>query len=287
MTDNITRRQHYNPQFYSKHFSTERNGEYYIWCYNIKTGGVPFEANISNVCQEHWFYDRDNVIENGLRVLEGYHSTIYKIIRDNPIYALIEPEKRIIAEFVYLTHARTRRARDATLDINEEVQHNEDFRKKFQYVFPGCIIEEELEHLKQIIQYANMFGTKIPSFNYDPKAKEMIDKLMSYDYFILKNNTEKLFYTSDHPISQFDKSDKKGIKVAIPLASDLFLLMCDSEEWMQMYPMQEILANEWFVNQANETAIKVARDFIFSKTNDFEFVKNFFENHVQLKNSIR
>lgn len=264
--------QHYIPRFYLKRFSTERNGESYIWCYNLKTGKI-FGANITVVCKENWFYDRHNIFEDGLSILEGNHSKIYEYIRKKPIYTLTEPEKKTIMEFVYVTHARTRRAREGTLDVNEEVQYNEEFRRKFQDVFPGKNIEEELEGIKQTIQLANIFGTKIPSYDYDPKAEETMEKLMSYDYYILKNSIGKEFYTSDHPISQFTLSEKEGIKVAMPLASDLFLIMSNSKEWRKMYPYQEIQVNEWFVNVANGATIQAAKDFIYSKINDFEFVK--------------
>ena len=190
--------------------------------------------------KENWFYDRHNIFEDALSILDGHHSTIYKIIEDNPIYLLIESEKRTIAEFIYLTQARTRKAREGTLDVNEEVQYDENFRKKFQYVFTGHNIEEKLEQIKQGIQLANIFGIKIPFYNYDPKAEETMDKLMSYDYYILKNNTGKEFYTSNHPISQFELSEKEGIKVVIPLAHNLFLIICNSEEWAWMYPSQEV-----------------------------------------------
>ena len=269
--------QHYIPRFYLKRFSTERNGEYYIWCYNTKTGNI-FEANITNVCKENWFYGRDSFIEYGLSVLEGHHSKIYKYIQNNPIYALVEIEKRIIMEFVYVTQARTRKARGATLDVNEEVQYDENFRRKFQYVFPGQNIEGELERIRKGIQFANIFGIKIPSYNYDPKTEETMKKLMKYDYYILKNNTGKDFYTSDHPISQFTTSEKEGIKVAIPLASDLFLIMYKGEDWIRMYPSQKIQVNEWFVNEANEATMQAANNFIFSKTNDFEIVKKVLSN---------
>ncbi len=210
--------QHYIPRFYLKQFSIERNGEHYVWCYNKKTGDV-FESNINNICKENWFYDRHNIFEDALSIIDGYHSTIYRFIEEIPMYALMEPEKRKIMEFVYLTHARTRRARELTME-----------------------------------------------------------QLMNFNYYILKNNTEKIFYTSDHPISQFDKSNEKGIKVAMPLAPDLFLIMNNSEDWMQLYPSQKIQASKWFVNEANKAMIQVAKDFIFSKTNDFEFVRQFLSN---------
>lgn len=128
-------------------------------------------------------------------------------------------------------------------------------------------------NIKEAIEKRDRKKRKIPSYDYDPKAGETMEKLMSYDYYILKNNTGNDFYASDHPISQFETSEKEGIKIAIPLAPDLFLIMYKGEEWMQIYPRQTVVINKWFVNEANEATIQAANDFIFSRTNDFEFVK--------------
>ncbi len=269
--------QHFIPKFYLKQFSTEINGEQYIWCYNKKSGDV-FHSNINNVCKENWFYDRYNIYEDALSILDSDHSSIYRFIEKKPMYALKESEKRKIMEFIYVTHARTRRAREVTMDINKEVQFDKDFRRKFQYVFPGHNIEEELELLKQSFQISNIFGTKIPSYSYNPNSEEKMERLMKFDYYILKRNTGKMFYTNDHPISQFDISDKEGVKVAMPLAPDLFLIMSNSKDWLQSHPSQRIQASERFVNEANEATIQVAKDFIFSKVNDFEFVRQFLNN---------
>ena len=57
--------------------------------------------------------------------------------------------------------------------------------------------------------------------------------------------------------------------------------MCNSEEWAQMYPSQEVQVNKWFVDEANEATIQAASDFIFSRTNDFEFVKDYLQNQLE------
>ncbi len=44
---------------------------------------------------------------------------------------------------------------------------------------------------------------------------------------------------------------------------------------------QEVQVNEWFVNEANATTIQTASDFIFSKTNDFKFVKDYFQKRTE------
>ena len=174
-----TKGQHYIPQFYLKRFSEEKKGEFYIWCFNLKSSKI-FKSNISKVCKENWFYDKHNVFENGMSVIESQHSKIYKFIRDNPFNILTEPEKRTIMEFVYFTHARTRKAREGTLYVNKDVQNNEEFRNKFQKEFPGKNIEKELEGIKQSIQLANIFGIEIPEYNHNPKTEETMERLMSF-----------------------------------------------------------------------------------------------------------
>jgi len=275
MTDNKKRGQHYNPRFYLKYFSSENNGEYYIWCFD-KEAGKSFKTNINNIGKENWFYTRNDLYEETLSILDGYHSTVYRIIETAPIYSLIEQEKRIIAEFIYLTAARTRKAREDTLVVNQDVLHNNKFRKEFQYVFPGKVIEEELEGLKRNIQLSNMFDVKILYNN--PNASELIDKIMSFDLFILKNEIGTEFCTSDHPISCFDLTNEEGFKVVFPLSPEQCLVIYNDKEWLEAFPTQRILVNEWFVKYANEKMIQTAHKFIYSRSSNFGFVRKFMEN---------
>lgn len=135
------RGQHYNPIFYLKHFSTERNGKYYIWCFNKETG-ESFETNIKNIGKESWFYDRHNIFEDALSILDGHHSTIYKMIETMPIYALIEQEKRLIAEFIYLTHVRTRKAREDILPVNQDVYTMKNLEKNSNMFFQVKLLKK-------------------------------------------------------------------------------------------------------------------------------------------------
>ena len=276
MNDNKRRGQHYNPIFYLKNFSTKRNGEYYIKCFNKETGQT-FESNIKNVGKENWFYSRDSEFEKILSQLDAHHSTVYKILKEQSIYALIEPEKRTIAEFIYLTAARTRRARQNRMKINEDVLHDEEFRKGFRYVFPGKNIEEEIEDMKRIFQLSVMFDVNTIATN--PKAAQVIETMTNYDYFIFRNESNTKYYTCDHPIPHFDISNKEGYKVVFPLTPKLCIVLYNGQKLMDEYPTQIIIASEEFVKGANEAMIQVAHKYIYSRNNDFQFVKKYMENH--------
>ena len=276
MTDNKRRGQHYNPIFYLKHFSTERKGEYYIKCFNKETG-QSFESNIKNIGKENWFYSRDSEFERILSQLDAHHSTVYKIIEEHPIYLWIESEKRTIAEFIYLTAARTRRARQNRMEINEDVIHDENFRKGFRYVFPGKNIEEEIEETRRVLQLSVMFDVNTMVTN--PNAAQMIETMTNYDYFIFKNDSSMKYYTSDHPIPHFDMSDEEGYKVVFPLTPKWCLVLYNGKKLMDDYPTQIIIASEEFVKGANKAMIQVAHNYIYSKNNGFEFVKKYMENH--------
>ncbi|MHA1284477.1 MAG: hypothetical protein ACTSQP_18415 [Promethearchaeota archaeon] len=101
--------------------------------------------------------------------------------------------------------------------------------------FTGKDTEQNKKALNKQSKLVNIFRFKIPEYDYDPKAEETMENLMGYDYSILRNNMGREFYTSDHPIIQFDLSEKAGIKVAILLAPDLFLILNKGKEWMQIY----------------------------------------------------
>ena len=90
------------------------------------------------------------------------------------------------------------------------------------------------------------------------------------------SNTE--YYTSDHPIPNFDISDEEGYKVVFPLTPKWCLVLNNGQKLMDEYPTQIIIASEEFVKGVNEAMIQVAYKYVYSRTNDFNFVTTFLEN---------
>ncbi len=266
-------RQHYVPQFYLKQFSREKNREHYIWCYDKETGQV-FKTNIKNIGMEKYFYHKNDVFENALSIMEGYSSKIYKIIQEKPISALTREEKQLFAELVYLQDTRTRKARDGMIRVKKEVIIGKNFQDWFQEAFPDTKIEEYLEEIKRNIQLSEMFNIEIKDNK--PRFSDTLDRIMEFDLFLLINNiriTGATFYTSDHPICHYSMSEEKDMKIIFPITPELCLMFTNDKGWESMHPSHNVIINEKFVQMANERTVKKAYRFIFSKTNDFEFVK--------------
>ena len=277
MTDNIPKRQHYTPQFYLRQFATQRNSEHYIWCYD-KTNGNIFNPNVKNIGVENWFYDKklqgEYVFERALSILEGYYSKIYRIIREKPISSLTQEEKQLFAELIYLQDTRTRKARDNMIRVNEEVINNEDFQDWFQETFPDMTIEDHLEDKKRIIQLSEMFNIEIKDNK--PRLSETLDRIMEFDLFLLINDiriTGALFYTSDHPICHYSLSEEKDMKIIFPITPELSLMFTNDKGWETMHPSHNAVINKKFVQVSNERMVEKAYRFLFSKKNDFSFVK--------------
>ena len=48
--------------------------------------------------------------------------------------------------------------------------------------------------------------------------------------------------------------------------------MCNSEEWQEYYPNQEVVINKEFVDVFNKESIKAAKDFVYSKNDNFKLL---------------
>lgn len=277
MTDNITKRQHHVPQFHLRQFATPRNNEYYIWCYDKKNNNI-FESNVKNVGVENWFYDKqfygDNVFEKALSILEGHFSKIYRIIQETTISELTTEEKQIIGELVYILDTRTRKARENTIRVNENVINRTNFNDWFQNEFPGITIEEHLEDIKRNIQLSEMFDIEI-EYN-KAKFSETLDRIMEFDLFLLENDiriTNMEFYKSDHPVCHFNLSEGIDIKIILPITPEKCLMFTNNKHWESDNPSHQVSINKKFIQITNERTVKKANKYTFSKTNDFSFAK--------------
>src|SRR5690242_14418392 len=62
----ITKNQHYIPQFMLRNFAREQNDEYKVNIYDLKRNVVRSNQNVKKVCSKNYCYDRDNIIEQFL-----------------------------------------------------------------------------------------------------------------------------------------------------------------------------------------------------------------------------
>jgi Protein of unknown function (DUF4238) len=71
------RDQHFNPQFYLRNFSADKNGRS-IHLYNIARAQCVFGANFAGQCARPYFYGKDGRLETGLGMLETAAAPVFR-----------------------------------------------------------------------------------------------------------------------------------------------------------------------------------------------------------------
>jgi hypothetical protein len=100
MANKETRRQHYVPRTYLKHFATERNGEYFIKALPISDFNIDKiqEINISNVCLQKDIYTLPGNTPEERMLLETFYSDNYEAHYDQIYQVLIDPDKLTLTD---------------------------------------------------------------------------------------------------------------------------------------------------------------------------------------------
>lgn len=98
MTENEAKRQHYVPRTYLKHFSKEKNGEYFINALqsdNCMEGKI-IEMNISNVCLQKDLYTLHGDTAEHRMLIEKFYSDNYEAHYNQIYEILVDPNKRTL-----------------------------------------------------------------------------------------------------------------------------------------------------------------------------------------------
>jgi hypothetical protein len=103
-----TRLMHFVPRTYLKHFSVERNEEYFIHALSKNSGSKPFEINIKKICAEKNLYALKGSTETERQFLENMYDdlyeknydSIYNILTDETKHEVTPRERYSIISFV-------------------------------------------------------------------------------------------------------------------------------------------------------------------------------------------
>ena len=131
---------------------------------------------------------------------------------------------------------------------------------------------------------------------------EIIFKMVELGWILLKNDLGGEFYTSDHPVFVYNPPIKenemirgfgmasytaKGVEIYFPLTPRLCLLLFDKEMsdyrnfGLSKYVNQDEL--DWI----NTQIIAMAHRTVFTKSNDFQFVRECIKKFPELKDPNR
>ncbi|HEX3486258.1 MAG TPA: DUF4238 domain-containing protein [Micropepsaceae bacterium] len=97
--------QHYVPEAHFKPFSVQQEGRAIHLCNIAKMIAIP-NAAVKGQCSKHYFYGKDNIIEEFLLNLEGAYATIVRNVQNDA--ASLSPEDAAeLRRFIFLQSLRT------------------------------------------------------------------------------------------------------------------------------------------------------------------------------------
>ena len=266
-----------------------------------------FNSNITQVAMERYFYDEEDPpeIENYFSHLEGLHSTIYKkIIHNRSIKQLTLYDKFVMAHYIMTQNERTRSARVRNAQMTELLYKYGDHKIDLP---PYESLDKEyknwlLESRATIGQINIMFNSIEMEDGTKHHPIEVIIKIAELGWILLKDSLKREFYTSDHPVYVhnpliegknlirgygMESYTAESVEIYFPLTPRLCLLLFDktNSEYKNCGLIRQV--NQGELDWINTQVIAMAHRTVFTKSNDFKFVRDCVKKHPELKNPNR
>ncbi|WP_417212825.1 DUF4238 domain-containing protein [Acinetobacter venetianus] len=229
----ITKKQHYVPQFLLRGFDATQNGTDKINIYDIYRNSARGLQSINAAFMQNYFYDKDNDVENFLSSkIEAPASVIINEIRSGQVTKIQDKDNSLI-KFLACQHSRTVEAREDAL------------------AFINAHFSEIVSDLNRL----NNLGIKDPTkIKISPKNKDAMRNFISerayrgvlmskgledLNFHLLVNKTNSEFVISDHPITQYNWLYRelkhpgigslmaKGVQLYLPISPTLCLCAYD------------------------------------------------------------
>lgn len=303
----IKKKQHYVPKFYLRNFAIhKKSGEYSIRCYNKERNKL-YNSNITQVAMERYFYDESDPpeVENYFSHLESLHAMVYhKIVNDQSIKRLNLYDKYMMCHYIIIQNERTRSARTRNAQLYELAYRNLEEEENFP-PFDSFSEDDKKKLLEggaargQLNIMFNPVEMKNGTIHY---PLETVFKMGKLGWILLTNDLKREFYTSDHPISVYipPKNNEliirgfgnqvyntEGVEIYFPLTPRLCLVLYDKNksEYKNFGMVKRVLQGE--LDFINRQIIAIAHRTVFTRTNDFKFVRDCVKNYKDLKDPNR
>lgn len=298
-------KQYYVPQFYLKRFATRKARGYKLKCYN-KESGNDFEVSIRNIGMENYFYDKGGPpqIETLFAKKEKIHSNVYrKIISQKSIAKINSEEEYDMSEYIFYQNERTRSTRERNKQITKEVYLKRQKTEKLPNFddLPSEYQKWLLESRGEMGQLNILFNEYIDEQGEAHGPDEIINYISHLGWNLTKNSLPLEFYTSDHPIIVYNpihvegqiigyESNSyraEGVEIYFPLTPRLCLILFDEKKSEYRKVNSERLVIEKELAWINTQIIAKAHRLVFTKNNDFQFVKDRLEKYPELSDPSR
>jgi hypothetical protein len=292
MARDITRKQHYVPQFLLRNFSSKVKKKWKINVFDIKKDlrlNQPVDSNF----YRNYFYDKDNSVESILsKNIEAPASLVIQEIISSQELKIVKNDIKshsALLKFISTLLYRTPQAREKVLN--------------FVYSFFDSFTEELLElngfDLEEIsppkIRYENEDG-----FAAFLALQGAVDAgiLVDLDFHLAKNNTSLDFWISDHPAFSYNWFYKelehpgvtglpaKGFQIFLPISAKLMICLYDPEVYKYGSKKSQIsvVNDESDVITLNSFQVLNAESIVgFQRSEDCKLVQKLCEKYGDLK----
>ncbi|MCZ7625981.1 MAG: hypothetical protein C3F12_11425 [Candidatus Methylomirabilota bacterium] len=295
-----TERQHYVPQCYLRGFT---NASGLMFCYD-KANDRSHPTSTTAAAQEPYFYEispgslRDfsvpiNTVEKALGVVEKTWVPLHaKLIKSADEGRISEALMTEYAPFLAMQWMRTRTYRDTVREVTQKsMQSLAD--ELVEINFPG---EKKPKVTVSDQQIAALHSQKI----FDQEAvKRMSDDLTRHYWVVGINNTEHLFYTSDHPVVRRGNQTQQGrrlvgildpgIEFVFPLDSRHILLILERTHfanWQKNDHRGIVLVADQ-VRDYNSLQVMRSSQRVFCENDDFHLAREVCVAHPEVRDPNR
>ncbi|MBL7812011.1 MAG: DUF4238 domain-containing protein [Bacteroidetes bacterium] len=287
---NKIKNQHFVPRFYLEKF-TDSDGKIYAFDFRTKN---QFETSVDNIANQKYFYDYepidsilgDQTIEKLLSKFESDIAIVFSRIIDQLNKGNIEDpshNNRIeLARFILIQQSRTEESRTLSRHALLEAERQllaKSATKEFigSYGLTPKNHDAKLDQIRSFITLDN-----------DDVVNELCDRYWVY----WRNNTDSLFYTSDHPVVGHIHEDlnMNAYEIFFPLTPTLavsILLKDQFPTWAGMNNKIVELNNPEFIKFYNGLIIHNCNRQVYNSSNELDLAKAILLQKPELSNPDR
>lgn len=287
--------QHYVPQFYLSYFAIDPTKDKpQVYCYG-KPNRNQFRTSVAGIAGETYFYEPPGKqpFENTLAEIEGEFSDAYdKIIDAGSLSVLDENDRSAIAYSIAIQELRTRESR-------EEFQ--EMFSKLRERLEGESMTEEMEEQMDELRDLDSEEGAR--DFQIDlikDKGWEMAEHYLDLKWILFKNETNRQFWTSDHPIVRHNRNDftpygnlglkNRGIEIYFPLTPKFSLGFVDPESFDHVsthLTLNDTDEDREHVIFQNSLQLREATRHVISNSSNFDIAGDYLDEYPEFGDTDR
>ena len=275
--------QHYVPRFYLTNFCSRNKEKKYLYCFD-KLELKKLRVGIAHIgCESGFFSVRDSIaqsLEARFGKLESVFSMCYrKLVKTRTMSCLSDDDKMVISYYVAAQELRTKEFREMLRDMVYQfrtVLSDERMSEELEMKLNKAVTQESIQSL-QIAMFAD-----IPRF---------ADIFRAMKWTLFRNHTDMSLWTSDHPISRYNKPSlrprgntgllSKGIQVYFPLTPRLSLGFGDPKLYARV-PSEYNMIDPDFIVFQNWLQTARSTRHIFSSNSDFSLAERILRENPSL-----